>query len=462
MLPTIALLASLAAAPANGVFIPTIDGPWWQVAGDPDLCEYTSPNQQPVDFAVWQAADGTWQLWSCIRNTKCGGHTRLFHRWEGKSLTDSDWEPKGVAMMSDPELGEPLGGLQAPHVVLWQGQYWMAYGDWDGICFATSDDGKEFERVVQPNGETMAFTEGPGVNTRDAMLLHTGGLWHCYYTAFPNGRGYGYCRTSPDLKSWSNSSIVAYGGWAGNNPYSVECPHTVEVEKGDYYFFRTQRYGEDAQTTVFRSANPLNFGIDDDTYFVCALPVAAPEIIHHDGQYYMASLLPSLKGIRIARMNWIRTKTAGRPVFDFGDANARAQWRVVEGELDPIFTQSTRQSFNPPMDWFIGTAETDGTAFNGARTCTIESPAFTLDPVPYTLYLSGGGNGDTVYVAIVDADSGGELARFTGRYSNAFEPRMFVAIHDAGTRAFLRIVDNGREDWGHINFGGIYIHDENE
>ncbi|MCK5209427.1 MAG: hypothetical protein KAQ79_15440, partial [Cyclobacteriaceae bacterium] len=47
----------------NQVLIPTIDGEWWQVAGDPDLGEYTSPKQQPVDFGVWQAADGTWQLW---------------------------------------------------------------------------------------------------------------------------------------------------------------------------------------------------------------------------------------------------------------------------------------------------------------------------------------------------------------------------------------------------------------
>jgi hypothetical protein len=45
---------------------PRIVGDWWQVAGDPELGDLTSPKQQPVDFAIWQAADGTWQLWSCI------------------------------------------------------------------------------------------------------------------------------------------------------------------------------------------------------------------------------------------------------------------------------------------------------------------------------------------------------------------------------------------------------------
>jgi hypothetical protein len=47
--------------------IPQIDGEWWPVASNPDLGQYTSDRQQPVDFAIWQARDGTWQIWSCIR-----------------------------------------------------------------------------------------------------------------------------------------------------------------------------------------------------------------------------------------------------------------------------------------------------------------------------------------------------------------------------------------------------------
>jgi hypothetical protein len=74
---------------------------------------------------------------------------------------------------------------------------------------------------------------------------------------------------------------------------------------GYYYLFRTQRYGADAQTSVYRSRNPMDFGVEDDRYFVCTLPVAAPEIILHEGQYYIASLLPNLKGVRLARLHWI-------------------------------------------------------------------------------------------------------------------------------------------------------------
>ena len=53
----------------------------------------------------------------------------------------------------------------------------------------------------------------------------------------------------------------------------------------------------------------MDFGIDDDRFLVGTLPVAAPEIIEYDGQTYIASLLPSLVGIRIAKMGWgARTK----------------------------------------------------------------------------------------------------------------------------------------------------------
>src|SRR5690554_7675730 len=97
--------------------VPVVDGDWWDIAGVPDLGEFNNAGMEPVDFGIWKAADGTWQLWSCIRNTSIGGHSRLFYRWEGKQLTDTNWMPKGIAMMSDPSIGEPLGGLQAPFVL---------------------------------------------------------------------------------------------------------------------------------------------------------------------------------------------------------------------------------------------------------------------------------------------------------------------------------------------------------
>lgn len=308
------LLFAAALFAAEPVLVPRIDGDWWQVAGDPDLGRFTTPRQQPVDFSIWQAADGTFQLWSCIRATAYPGKTRLFHRWQGAHITDPDWKPMGIAMIADPGFGETEGGLQAPHVIQMGNTYKMLYGDWANICLAESVDGKTFARQLMPSGKAGMFTEGPGNNTRDPMVIRIGNLFYCYYTAFPNRQGADYVRTSQDLRHWSTSKKVAFGGSAGTGPSSAECPFVYfHKASGYYYLFRTQHYGRNAQTSVYRSKNPNDFGIDDDRCLVATLPYAAPELIGQGGQLYIATLLPSLKGIQVAKLKWVPKQAPGGP-----------------------------------------------------------------------------------------------------------------------------------------------------
>lgn len=304
------------------ILMPQIDGQWWQVAGNPMDHKYATERQEPVDFAIWQAADGTWQLWSCIRNTTAGGKdgkTRFFYHWEGKHLTDTNWKPMGIAMEADPSLGETPGGLQAPHVVKTGDTYHMFYGDWVNICHAISKDGKNFTRIIQSNGKTGMFTEGPGNNTRDVMLLQHAEKWFAYYTACPNQQGMVYVRTTRDFKTWSESTVAAFGGQAGTGFTSAECPHVVKLGPSDFYLFRTQTYGPrqkntdgtgkrgTPKTSIYYSNNLTMFGINqDERYFVCSLPVAAPEIIYYKGQYYITALNEgALDGIRIAKLKWL-------------------------------------------------------------------------------------------------------------------------------------------------------------
>ena len=308
VLSAMILIASFALA-SDAPKRPEISGEWWQVAGDPDLAELSSPNQQPVDFGVWQATDGTWQLWSCIRSTKEKGMTRLFHRWEGAKLTDANWKPMGISMRADPKCGEREGGLQAPFVVRDGDHFAMYYGGWDDICSATSSDGKTFERKLNAAAKATLFRESADANTRDPMLLRIGDRWHCYYTANPEKKGAVYCRTSSDLAQWSDAKIVAIAGQAGTGPYTAECPFVVEQAPGEFYLFRTQIYGKNAQTSVYFSRDPQDFGVDkDEGHFVCKLPIAAPEILKIGEQFYIAALLPSLKGIQIAKLNWVAPK----------------------------------------------------------------------------------------------------------------------------------------------------------
>lgn len=305
LLKCLLLLCGSAVTPPD-TLVPQITGEWWQVAGDPDLGKYTNAKQQPVDFAVWQAADGTWQLWSCIRGTNCGGNTRLLYRWQGNKLTDPDWQPMGIAMEADPNFGETKGGLQAPYVMKIDQGYQMFYGDWEYICVATGVDGKTFARQLMAGGRAGMFTEGIGNNTRDIMIIRAGRSYHAYYTAFPNKQGAVFARTSRDMRHWSDSKTVAFGGAAGTGPFAAECPFVYfHRPSGYYYLFRTQHYGMNAKTSVYRSKDPMSFGVNDDRYLVTTLPVAAPEIIEHEGQLYIAVLLPSLKGIQIAKLSFV-------------------------------------------------------------------------------------------------------------------------------------------------------------
>jgi len=305
---TLALALASFALAANPPLTPRIAGQSWTIATDPDLGELSTPKQQPVDFAIWQAADGTWQLCSCIRGTKEPGKTRLLYRWEGAKLTDTNWTPKGIFMHSDPSLGETEGGLQAPCVLRHDNKFSMFYGDWDNICLATSTDGKTFTRHRNADGKPQLHVAGTidrTRNTRDPMVIRIADQWHLYCTAHPQNKGADYARTSSDLIHWSEEKTVAAGGKSGDGPYSAECPFVVEPQPGEFYLFRTQHYGQNAQTSVYHSRNPLDFGIDNDAeHFVITLPVAAPEIFQHDGRWYIASLLPTLKGIQIAPLEW--------------------------------------------------------------------------------------------------------------------------------------------------------------
>ena len=297
---------------------PVIESEWQSLTNMPDLGEYNSDHQQPVDFGIWKAKDDTWQLWSCIRSTKIGGNTRLLYRWEGKSLADTAWQPMGIAMVADTTLGETAGGLQAPYVFEEDGVFYTFYGDWNNICLATSEDGKAFTRVLNENG-TPALFAGPLYNARDPMVIKIDGTYYCYYSAHNqhDNKTFGpqgaiYCRTSTDMKAWSKATAVSRGGtpleqtnwYAGD----IECPFVVEIN-GHYVLFRNQLYGRYSLNTQYSSTDPLDFGDNHDDYMVGQLHIAAPEIVKEDNQYYVVSLKRRLDGMKIAKLRFDEVET---------------------------------------------------------------------------------------------------------------------------------------------------------
>ncbi len=307
------------AMPATKPSIPVV-GDCWKIADVPILGPaFDNPPQQPVDFAIWPAADDTWQLWSCIRATKEEGNSRLFHRWEGSSITAKDWTPKGIAMRAgrvvpdgipndgkyDPSFGESQGGLQAPYV--WRdGKTWrMVYGTWGDLGMQTSTDGKTFTRVLQNGNDVRIFppaTDGK----RDPMLLPYNGTDHLYFTANSSVD----VATSTDGKTFSAPKEVARGGKAGMGGSDAECPFVIRRDDGYFYLFRTSQvdapcnYCPGVKTFVYASTDPTDFGRDDDSKLVATLPIAAPEIHTVAGTDYVARLLDGINGIQVCNLNW--------------------------------------------------------------------------------------------------------------------------------------------------------------
>ena len=151
--------------PMGKILVPKVDGKWWSIAGNPDLGQYNSSEQEPTAYGIWQAADGTFQLWGCIRKTNVGGNTRLFYRWQGDKITDTDWKPMEVAMIADPNFGETPGGIQTPHAT--------KIGTNISWCMVTG-------RIsVLPEAETEKHSHGSSIvmenrvcSTKDWEIIH--------------------------------------------------------------------------------------------------------------------------------------------------------------------------------------------------------------------------------------------------------------------------------------------------
>lgn len=163
--PTLVLsCVALAASPCAQM--PVLSGSSWHVTGNPDLGELGTDRQEPVDHAIFQSDDGRWHLWSCIRHTKVG---RVLNAWESTDLRRSPWEPMGIAMRAESELGESIedwGGqewIQAPFVIRHAGRHHMFYGGHRSelgacqICVATSPDGRVFEKRRDEHWHSRVF-----------------------------------------------------------------------------------------------------------------------------------------------------------------------------------------------------------------------------------------------------------------------------------------------------------------
>lgn len=301
LLPAITLCLTIPfALRADSPDIPAIEGDWWQVAYSPELPEIDSKPGAVVDHCFFKANNGRWQLWTQIRDTSRG---RIFYRWEGGERFDvPDWEPKGVCWQGDAKYGESKTVIQAPCVFAEDGTFTLFYGGGGQICRATSDDGIRFVRDRNQEGLSRIFADltrtDPG-GMRDPHLLEVGTRYLLYYVA-ANTQGMANdveVRTAdcPRSRNWSEPRVICHG------PRGAQSPQVL-FHNGFYYMLHMGGSSE-YRTRVFASTDPFDFGEAAEKK-IAELPVSAAEIIEADGRYYVSSLIPGYRGVRVARLGW--------------------------------------------------------------------------------------------------------------------------------------------------------------
>jgi hypothetical protein len=125
----------------------------------------------------------------------------------------------------------------------------------------------------------------------------------------PEDKGKIYCRLSDDLHNWGESVVVNSGGSGGDGPSDAECPFVLYMpEEHMFYLFRAHPAtdAEGYETSVYCSADPLDFGIDTDKYKLASIPFEVIRIIEHDHQYYISALKPDMTGMIMAKLKWTR------------------------------------------------------------------------------------------------------------------------------------------------------------
>lgn len=467
----------------NAREMPVLAGDWRALAANPDLGELQGERQEVVDHGLWQADDGSWQLWACIRGTKVG---RVLYRWEGPSLK-GELQPVGIAMRAEAQYGESIDD--------WNGQEWIqapfAWKDDHGwhmlygghrteqescqICLATSKDGREFERHAGEANRSRVFV-GPG-EARDPMVIRIGDRFLCYYTGHDEGERAPckiYCRSSDDLVTWSEPVAVCWGGSAGSGNWSAECPFVV-ARGGWFYLFRTSSYGEPV-THVYRSADPLDFGRGDDSKKIGTIAVAAPEVVQDGERTWITSVHDLRGGIQSAPLEWRAEEEvpgtaafveAGEVLFDFEDGSLEG-WEVIGEAFDgqPTFAEGPMvrgRLVAPSGHYFIGGYEKRpgpeapaGETVGDAPVGELVSPPFELTGTTLTFLLGGGQDREKLYLVLETVD-GEELLRATGGGTNRMARIAWDVSKWTGQSVRLRLVDHSSDSWGHLNLDDVRI-----
>ncbi len=302
----------LSSPPSAGIVasppVPRLAGPWIQLTGRPPLERWATPKAEPVDFTIFRATDGRWQLIACVRNTSHPGKGRLLYRWSSERLATPAWRADGIFLESRADRGNAEGLLQAPHAVWDAGVCHLFYNS-AGAQLLTSPDGLAFTPFQTATGKHTLFAMG-----RDVMLFDDRPRrprWIAYYTATspglnPRTRDHTVCaRTAPTLAGpWSEAETDL--GTLSDPPAG----YLFAYAESPFVLYRHGWYYRLEQLNVYASRDPLRWSGPCVTRLIPKDPMRylAPEIVTDDGRDYIAAYGwrgDNPRGVFLAPLEWV-------------------------------------------------------------------------------------------------------------------------------------------------------------
>ena len=219
------------------------------------------------------------------------------------TLTQQPWQKQPFALCTEEEAPWHERHLWAPHIVEYQGRYFMFYcaGDDDPTQYklhlATSTDLKHWTR--HPQNPVVV----DGYHARDPFVMRHEAGWVMYYTgtsAPEGGHHVVLCQTSTDLIHWEHRREVFRDARVGRGGGPTESPFVVR--RGPYYYLFIGPRGGYVGTDVFRSKDLFQWTVDGLAGHIDAH--AAEVVRDTDGAWYVSHCGWGKGGLYLAPLLW--------------------------------------------------------------------------------------------------------------------------------------------------------------
>lgn len=146
--------------------------------------------------------------------------------------------------------------------------------------------------------------------------------------------------------------------------------------------------------------------------------------------------------------------------FESGELDG---WKLLEGEFAqpvttlPALARSPDEHFARHGDRHLSTLALSETAVSDKQIGTMQSPAFKLEGDRVAFLVGGGFDEKTLFIALVDADSGEILIQGGGAKDHQMRRVVWDVAKWKGRSLRFKIVDQKTANWGHLNVDDLSV-----